>query len=100
MAERVFECVTFRLASGVERDSFLQASLSIGVFASNQPGFVSRQLIETEEGGFIDWVEWQSLETAKAAGAKIMSDPSVQKAMMMIDPESVVLRHGVEKQAA
>jgi len=100
MAERVFECVSFRLAEGVERDGFLQASRSIGTFASNQPGFVSRQLIETEDGGFIDWVEWQSLETAKAAGAKIMSDPSVQTAMMMIDPESVVMRHGVEQQAA
>lgn len=100
MTDTVTECVTFALAEGYAREDFLKASEGISRFAKAQPGFISRTLLETEDGGFIDWVKWESMDAAKAAAAAISSSKDCQAAMPMIAEDSVVIRHAFERQSA
>ncbi len=100
MTEPVIECVTFALADGYSREDFLKASEGISRFASAQPGFLSRTLLEAEDGSFIDWVKWETMEAAKAAAAAIGSSQDCKAAMPMIAGETVVMRHAVERQSA
>ena len=87
------EMVAFKLAPGANKDAFVDAAPEVTNWASQQPGFQYRTLVDRGEHGWIDMVWWASEADAKAAGEKIMTEMMSSKFMMMIDPNSVKMEH-------
>ncbi|WP_394199121.1 antibiotic biosynthesis monooxygenase family protein [Litoreibacter albidus] len=93
MTKHTIETVTFKLNDGESRDAFAEAAEAITAFAQAQDGFVSRRLSCSDDGLWIEHVEWETLGAAQAAAAKIGKEPSLVDCMKAIDGPSVVLHH-------
>lgn len=89
----VVEITTFRLNDGVEDAAFLDLSPQITAFAKAQPGFIHRSLTHSEDGVWMDYVRWATLEDAKAAQAAFPQQPQLGPLMAMIDPASLTMDH-------
>lgn len=89
----VIETVTFRLVSGVDAEQFAQAQTAVNRFLGAQPGFVSRTLIRSDEGLYLDSVKWLSQEQAEAAALKAQSEPALASFMQAIDPAGMDMRY-------
>jgi hypothetical protein len=64
----VFEILTFRLAPGVDTDTFRAIDERIQVeFAYQQPGFVRRTLGRHDDGRWLALTIWADAESALAA---------------------------------
>ncbi|MEO0363060.1 MAG: hypothetical protein AAF322_18205 [Pseudomonadota bacterium] len=93
MTERCLEMVRFTLAEGADRDAFLAGAPALTDWASRQPGFQSRTLVEHAGGGWLDIVCWASKADAERAADRIMYDLGQTDFMKMIDPMSVEIGH-------
>jgi hypothetical protein len=86
------EIVEFRLARGTGAD-FVAANRPVNDWLAAQPGFVSRQLAERDDGSYIDILVWSDRSAAEAAAGAVMAVFGEADAMTMIDPESVRMAH-------
>jgi hypothetical protein len=93
MTKHTIETVTFKLIDGISREDFAKDAEAITDFARRQPGFVSRRLSCSDDGLWIEHVEWETLDAAKAAAAQIGQEPTLAVCMKAIDGPSVVLHH-------
>jgi hypothetical protein len=93
MTKHTIETVTFKLNDELSREEFAKAAEAITVFARKQQGFISRRLSCSDDGLWIEHIEWETLEAAKAAAAQIGKEPSLEACMKAIDGPSVVLHH-------
>lgn len=89
----IAEIVTFRIRPGHSSADVVAAARDLEPFLATCPGFLSRNLVQGEDGTWTDHVLWSNLANAKAAGARIMSDPNAAAFMAMIDGPSVVMSH-------
>lgn len=89
----IIECVLFKLNDGVTKEEFISAAEKSNQFVASQPGFVTRRLSCSEEGQWLDHIEWQSMESAKNAAEKIGSDESALPFISLIDGPSVSMFH-------
>lgn len=64
----VTEIVRYRLKSGATKEQAVAAWEKSQSFAKAQTGFLGRRIAVTEEGDWIDEVEWASMEDATMAG--------------------------------
>lgn len=91
----IIETVRYKVKDGVSRDQALEAWEDSQSFALSQKGFIRRKLAVTENGEFIDHVEWASMEDAKAAAANF--DPSKHPELLglvqVLDESSMVMTH-------
>jgi hypothetical protein len=95
MAGKVLELVVFKLNPGVTRDELLATNAGVTAWASEQPGFISREQAYDEEGDrWVDVIWWRSLEDAQAASAAAMSSPSCAPMFALIDDASTLMLHG------
>jgi hypothetical protein len=68
----VFEILTFRLAPGVDEDTFRAIDERIQVeFAYQQPGFVRRTLGRHDDGRWLALTIWADPESALAARQRL-----------------------------
>ena len=86
------EIVEFRLGRGTG-EAFIAANAPLNAWLKAQPGFISRQLAEREDGGYIDIVIWSSRSDAETAAGKVMDQFGDSDAMTMIDPQSIRMSH-------
>ena len=86
------EIVEFRLGRGTGA-AFVAANQPLNDWLKAQPGFVSRQLAERDDGSYIDVLIWSSRSDAEAAANKVMNAFGEADAMTMIDPESIRMSH-------
>jgi hypothetical protein len=86
------ELVRFRLKQDKTAADWLKANEKINDWIKVQPGFRFRSLSETDDGEWIDMVYWESLEAAKASGAKF-GDEVGPACEPLIDMTSVVVSH-------
>jgi len=93
MTKHTIETVTFKLNEGVTREAFAEAAQAITGFAQKQDGFVSRRLSCSDDGFWIEHIEWETLEAAQAAAARIGKEPTLESCMKAIDGPSVVMHH-------
>jgi Antibiotic biosynthesis monooxygenase len=93
MKSHVIEIVTFKVTEGTSLEALEKAAAAANTFIRNRPGFVARRLSRSEDGTFLEHVEWQTMSDAKAATAAIGSDPGVVPFMAMIDPATVTMGH-------
>ncbi|HEX2087381.1 MAG TPA: hypothetical protein VHF89_16985 [Solirubrobacteraceae bacterium] len=92
---KVLELVVFRLRSGATREELLGTVDAVSAWIAEQPGFVSRTLVEDRSGGrWIDVVWWRSLDEAKAAAERATSSESCAPMFGLIDMESTLMLHG------
>lgn len=93
MTKHTIETVTFKLKDGVTREAFAMSAQAITDFARKQEGFVSRRLSCSDDGLWIEHIEWETLEAAQAAATQIGKQPTLESCMKAIDGPSVVLHH-------
>ena len=89
----VMETVTFKLNEGTSRDEFAEAARGMNDWVAAQPGFVRRRLSCTEDGTWVEQIEWASMDDAKAAAAKIGREPGNAPFLTAIDGPSAKLMH-------
>ncbi|WP_192251268.1 antibiotic biosynthesis monooxygenase family protein [Mesorhizobium silamurunense] len=88
------EIVSFRLKPKAAGDFVAQNGI-VTDWLARQPGFLSRHLGKREDGSWIDFVRWQSLEQAQAAAQRIMAEIGDCEAMRAIELASVAMSHAV-----
>lgn len=93
MSKPIIEFVTFTLKDGVSREDFAAAARSMSAWVSSQPGFVRRRLSCTEDGTWLEHIEWASMADAKAAAAGIGKEPGNADFLRAIDGPTVSMSH-------
>ena len=92
---KVLELVVFTLRTGASREQLLGTVDAVSKWIAEQPGFVSRTLVEDrEDGRWIDVVWWRSMEEARAAAERAMGSESCAPMFGLIDMESTLMLHG------
>jgi hypothetical protein len=86
------ELVRFRLKQDKTAADWLKANEKISGWIKLQPGFRFRSLSETADGEWIDMVYWDSLESAKSAGAKF-GEEMAPTCEPLIEMASVIVSH-------
>ena len=95
LTNRVLELVVFKLNDGVTREQFLSTNEAVSTWISNQPGFVSHELMYDAEGD--RWIElawWRTMQDAHAAAELAMTSESCAPMFALIDMESTLMLHG------
>lgn len=87
------EIVTFRALPGISRETLRDRAESIGPWLAACPGFLSRTLSLNDTGIWTDHIVWAHPAQAKAAGDKILAEPSAAPFMAAIEGSSVAFGH-------
>lgn len=90
----VIETARFRLSPGTAPDTAVAAWRRSQNWLRKQPGLLSRRLVESAEGEWIDLVEWSDMAAAQAAQA--VFDPGhadLAGFIAAIDMGSIVMGH-------
>lgn len=82
------ELVTFKTKVGVTTDQVVSASDDVNRFLKSQPGFVSRNLGQAEDGTWHDILFWESQAHVMAAMEKVAASSSCATLFGLIDPDS------------
>lgn len=93
MPIRVIETVTFKLNEGISREEFARAAEKMNTYVTGCPGFISRRLSCTEDGTWIEHIEWRDMDAAKAAAAGLGNDPANAAALSAISGPTVTMMH-------
>lgn len=91
MSNAIIETVTFKLNEGVSQDAFVAAAKGMNAWVAARPGFVHRRLSCTEDGIWIEHIQWQDMPSAKAAAAEIGKAPGNADFLSAIDGKTVQL---------
>lgn len=84
----------FKMKVGVSEDEVLAASQEAqDGFLAKQKGYVSRELLKSSEGEWVDIVHWETMEDAQTAMNSFMGHPSTKKFGEVIDPSSIKMMH-------
>ena len=74
---------------------------AVSAWIAEQPGFVSRSIVEDREGErWIEVVWWRSMAEAQAAAERGVSSESCAPMFALIDMESTLMLHGDRVHAA
>jgi hypothetical protein len=93
--EACYEIVISRARPGARRDEILALSQKIEAWASAQPGFLRRTLVEDgAQATWIDLVVWRSREDATRAAAAFAEAPCAADAGRLLDLGTMALYHG------
>lgn len=87
----IVEMATIKLAQGLGEDDLIAASARFqSEFLAHQPGFLSRELVRTEDGGYADIVRWADMAHAAAIMEKVADSPACQTyfSVMEMDPDN------------
>ena len=87
------ETVTFRLNENVTREEFTAAAREATETIRTFDGFVARRLSVSDEGLWIEQIEWRTLDDAKAAAARIGSETALRPFLSAIDGPSATMHH-------
>lgn len=93
MPKHVIETVTFRLLDGVNREDFAKAATDMNSCVESCIGFIARRLSCTQDGTWIEHIEWESIEAAKVAAAGIGEDPGNAAFLRTRDGSSANMMH-------
>jgi antibiotic biosynthesis monooxygenase (ABM) superfamily enzyme len=91
--EIAVEVAMFQLRPGTERARFLATAQEVNAVLRRTPGFISRELLEREDGEWLDLIHWASLADAQRSVELVIQDPEAQPFLECIDLENVRLLH-------
>lgn len=89
----IIEIVHFRLAPGFSEEEFLVEAEKVSQVLKSRPGFVRRCLSMSDDGVWIDHVEWTDMEAARAAADAFMKATSLEAFIAAIDAPSATMGH-------
>lgn len=95
MQQHVIETVTFKLNAETKHSDFVAAAIKTVRWVEQQPGFIQRRLSVCDDGTWIDYIEWNNMDAARAAAAGISKEPDNADFLEAIDGSSVKLRHSI-----
>lgn len=86
MTNHVLEIARITLQNGVTEQQLLAASNTFQAeFVAHQPGYVSRKLVSTGDGGYADVIEWATPEAAQAVLAAAKTSPAAGAFFSLMD---------------
>lgn len=88
-----FEIVIYRLKPDQDRDQFMEISTRATDWLRQRPGYLGRQLLEDDNGFWVDLVRWATMDDALAAAGAFMEVPEAAAFMSAVEPESVIMLH-------
>jgi hypothetical protein len=94
MSANFAEIVIFRLAPGTDGAAYLEAPNASREWYTDQPGFLSSELIAGDDDQWLGILRWERPEDAEAAAHRLMEEVDMSPYMNMIDPESVTMVMG------
>ncbi len=90
----IVELAQFKTKSGVSDAEVLAASQDANDgFLAKQKGYISRELLKSGDGEWIDIVRWETMEDAQKAMQDFMGNPSTKRFGETIDPSSIKMMH-------
>lgn len=92
--QQVYEIVVFKTKDGVTPEQAIESARALQPILDAYPGYVRRELIQSGENQWVDWVVWESMEQAMFAANDIMSKPEAVSIMSVIDEQEVTIVHG------
>lgn len=93
MPKHIIETVTFRLNDGVGRVEFAKAASAMNDYVTGCKGFIARRLSCGDDGMWIEHIEWQDMDAAKAAAAGLGGVESNGPFLSAIDGPSATMQH-------
>ncbi len=92
--ESTFEIVVFKLTDEATHEQLIEAAESVSRWVREQPGFIDRKLIRSEDGGtYTEIVRWASLAQATKAGELAESSPRCAPMFALIRMDSMTFFH-------
>lgn len=88
-----FEIVIYRLTADVNRDQFMDVSARATEWLRHRPGYLGRELLEDDNGQWVDLVRWTTIEDALSAASAFMEVPEAAAFMDAVEPESISMLH-------
>ena len=88
-----FEIVIYRLKPDVDRNRFLEISTQATEWLRTHPGYLGRELLEDDNGQWVDLVRWATMDDALAAASAFMEVPEAAAFMDVVEPESITMLH-------
>ncbi|MEM7343267.1 MAG: MBL fold metallo-hydrolase [Chloroflexota bacterium] len=89
---RLLEVITVELASDATAEDFLTANQAIQAdYASQQPGYLSRETGVSEEGQWRIAVQWEAKADSDASIAGFGEAPGLEDFMTTLNPETMVV---------
>ena len=89
----IVEVVQFKAKSGVSDAQIRDAADALQRDVEQFPGYLHRRLVKSEDGQWLDIVDWTGLGEALQAAEAIMAQPSAQSFMELVEPESIKMLH-------
>jgi heme-degrading monooxygenase HmoA len=90
----IIELAQFKTKSGVNDAEVLGASQEAhDGFLAKQKGYISRELLKSSEGEWIDIVHWETIEDAQTAMNSFMGHHSTKRFAEIVDPPSIKMMH-------
>lgn len=83
------EITTFELARGLRMAEFVAANADVDPWLRRQPGFVSRILLQQEDGTVMDIVVWERAADARASARRLMRELADSPVHAAIDQRTV-----------
>jgi hypothetical protein len=93
MASPVVEIVQFRLKAEVDSEAFLAAAADVQVAVATLAGYVGRELLMNDAGGWMDGVHGRSMADALAAAEVFPTLPAAGPFVALIDERSMTMQH-------
>jgi len=93
MTNHTIETVTFKLASGVSKEAFLKTIPASTTFIENRSGFICRRLSCSDDGTWVEHIEWANLKDAKLAAEALMNNTTVLPFLQCIDGQNATVQH-------
>ena len=89
----VVEVVLVRAKPGVTDEQILEAADGLQREVEHFPGYIGRQVLKSEDGQWLDIVDWVSLDDALRAAEAIMQRPIAQTYLSLVETESLRTLH-------
>jgi len=83
------EITSFKLIEGKTGADFIAANAGMTAWLARQPGFLSREIAEGEDGTIVDLLHWASLEQAKSAAERLFAETAESPLHGLIDHQTV-----------
>ena len=89
----VVEVVLFKAKPGVNDAEIGAVADALQRDVEGFPGYISRRLVKSEDGQWLDIVDWTGLDEAQRAAEAIMARPSAERIGELVEPESIQVLH-------
>ena len=93
--QSTFEIVVFKLRDGATHDGLIEASIPVSVWVRQQPGFIDRKMIRSDDGDtYVEIVRWETHEEAVNAAGLAETSPQCAPMFALVGEEDMVFIHG------